>query len=83
LLSARTIEGLNACLRQPDKAKAIGLTLDLDKLTPLATRAQQARVAFLGAESASTNQHFFGRIPPTDAWALVIGDDFSSKWLSY
>ena len=35
--SARTIEGLNACLRQPDKAKAIGLTLDLDKLTPRAS----------------------------------------------
>jgi len=38
---------------------------------PLATRAQQARVAFLGAESASTNQHFFGRIPPKDAWAWL------------
>jgi hypothetical protein len=37
LLSARTIEGLNACLRQPDKAKAIGLRLDLDKLTPRAS----------------------------------------------
>jgi hypothetical protein len=37
LLSARTIEGLNPCLRQPDKAKAIGLTLDLDKLTPRAS----------------------------------------------
>jgi hypothetical protein len=38
---------------------------------PLAARAQQARVAFLGAESASTNQHFFGRIPPRDAWAWL------------
>jgi hypothetical protein len=44
LLSARTIEGLNACLRQPDKAKAIGLTLDLDKLTPRAS----VRTAQLG-----------------------------------
>jgi len=46
---------------------------------PLAARAQQARIAFLGAESACTNQHFF------DAFRQGMREQgywrFSSKWL--
>jgi 4-hydroxyphenylpyruvate dioxygenase-like putative hemolysin len=54
---------------------------------PLAARAQQAhglvtsaRIAFLGAESASTNQHFFDAFRQ-GCVGMVIGDEFSSKWL--
>src|SRR5436190_2829929 len=39
-----------------------------------------ARIAFLGAESASTNQHFFDAFRQ-GCVGMVIGDEFSSKWL--